>query len=277
MKTVLVIEDELHTRNVFLKCLTFEGFQAYGARNGNEGIQLAQAHHPDLVVCDIMMPDMDGYSVLSTLRNAQTTAAIPLIFLTAKVTMADLRRGMELGADDYLTKPCTVEQFLSAITTRLKRHEAIRAAARSPQNPDSQGSDIGTQPLEASNSDTIFPDCPKLASVFQFIERHYQDAINLSDVAQAAGYSPAYLTNLVQAETGLSIKRWIIERRMVQARRLLQHSNQSIRQVAEQVGYSDAGYFARQFRQFHGVSPQAWRKQFVTKAINQSLKNEFHS
>ena len=276
MRTVLVIEDELQTRNVFLKCLTFEGFQAYGASNGNEGIQLAQKHQPDLVVCDIMMPDMDGYSVLSTLRNAQTTAAIPLIFLTAKVTMADLRRGMELGADDYLTKPCTVEQFLSAITTRLQRHEAIKAAARLPQPPDLQDSDTGAQSLEASNSDTIFPDCPKLASVFQFIERHYQDAINLSDVAQAAGYSPAYLTNLVQAETGLSIKRWIIERRMVQARQLLKQSNQSIRQVAAQVGYSDAGYFARQFRQSHGVSPQTWRKQFVTTATNQSLKNGLH-
>jgi CheY-like chemotaxis protein len=132
MKTVLVIEDEQQTRNVFVKCLTFEGFRAYGAGNGSEGIQLAQKYHPDLVVCDIMMPDMDGYSVLSTLRRSPLTAAIPLIFLTAKVTMADLRRGMELGADDYLTKPCTIEQFLSAITSRLKRHAEIATAIQSP-------------------------------------------------------------------------------------------------------------------------------------------------
>jgi len=261
MKTVLVIEDELQTRNVFLKCLTFEGFQAWGASNGSEGIQLAQKHRPDLVVCDIMMPDMDGYSVLSTLRQAQTTAAIPLIFLTAKVTMTDLRRGMELGADDYLTKPCTVEQFLSAITTRLQRHAAISAAARSPQSP-AVGEPAATTPPTATApaASPIFPDCPKLAPVFEFIERHYQEPINLSDVAQNAGYSAAYLTNIVQTETGLTIKRWIIERRMAQARNLLKTTSASVRQIAEQSGYPDPGYFTRQFRKFHGASPQAWRQ-----------------
>jgi CheY-like chemotaxis protein len=87
MKTVLVIEDEAQTRNIYLKCLEFEGFRALGAENGKGGIKLAQHHHPDLVVCDIMMPDIDGYSVLSVLRKSRDTAAIPLIFLTAKVTM----------------------------------------------------------------------------------------------------------------------------------------------------------------------------------------------
>ena len=266
MKTVLVIEDELQTRNVFLKCLTFEGFQACGASNGSEGIQLAQKYRPDLVVCDIMMPDMDGYSVLSHLRHSPATAAMPLIFLTAKVTMADLRRGMELGADDYLTKPCTVEQFLSAITTRLQRHEAIRAAARSPQLLAATASPPPATQGEEHTIATIFPDCPKLAAVFEFIERHYQDPINLSDVAQEAGYSPAYLTNLVQEETGFTIKRWIIERRMAQARTLLKTTPAAVRQIAERSGYSDPGYFTRQFRKFHGVSPQAWRQQGGTKS-----------
>jgi len=261
MKTVLVIEDELQTRNVFLKCLTFEGFQARGASNGSEGIQLAQKHRPDLVVCDIMMPDMDGYSVLSNLRQSPVTAAIPLIFLTAKVTMTDLRRGMEFGADDYLTKPCTVEQFLSAITTRLQRHEEIRAAARSPIAPSDPASPSASNLSEGDEPDTIFPDCPKLASVFQFLERYYRESINLADVAQAVGYSPAYLTNLVQEETGLTIKRWIIERRMAQARTLLKTTSASVRQIAEASGYNDPGYFTRQFRKFHDISPQAWRQQ----------------
>ncbi|MEM1308746.1 MAG: response regulator [Cyanobacteria bacterium P01_D01_bin.71] len=265
MKTVLVIEDEQQTRSVFLKCLTFEGFRVQGASNGSEGIRLAQKYLPDLVVCDIMMPDMDGYSVLSTLRVSQATAAIPLIFLTAKVTMADLRRGMELGADDYLTKPCTVEQFLSAIATRLKRHEEIRGTARATKSASFKSSAPSNSLSQASQADSIFPNCAKLASVFEFIERHYQEPINLSDVAQAAGYSPAYLTNLVQAETGLTIKRWIIERRMLQARQLLKTTTDSVRQIAECSGYADAGYFARQFRQFHGVSPQVWRQNSVAK------------
>ncbi|MEO0984224.1 MAG: response regulator, partial [Cyanobacteria bacterium J06639_14] len=82
MRTVLVIEDESQTRNIFLRCLEFEGFQAFGASDGITGMALANKHHPDLIVCDIMMPDVDGYSVLSALRCSQATASIPLIFLT---------------------------------------------------------------------------------------------------------------------------------------------------------------------------------------------------
>lgn len=262
MKTILVIEDETQTRNIFLKCLEFEGFHAVGASNGTTGLAMAQQHSPDLVVCDIMMPDMDGYSVLSTLRKSQQTALMPLIFLTAKVTMSDLRRGMELGADDYLTKPCTVEQFLAAINSRLLRQEQLLQLYQADD-----GSELEGRSPPGSATD-IFPDDPKLASVFQFIEANYQRSITLSEVAQQAGYSPAYLTNLVQLQTGRTIKQWIIERRMAQARALLATTNQSVQSIAETSGYSDAGYFTRQFRQYHNLSPQAWRQQSVAKLTN---------
>jgi YesN/AraC family two-component response regulator len=254
-KTILVVEDEAQTREIYLQSLRFEGFQAIAAESGIAGIELAQTHLPDLVVCDIMMPDISGYQVLSTLRQSLATIAIPFIFLTAKATMAELRQGMELGADDYLTKPCTVEQFLAAITTRLARQENFKRQYRySPEK-------ISTATLPAAIAPTsIFPHCPKLEPVFRFIETHYHLAISLKDVAQAVGYSPAYLTNLVQNLTGRTVKQWITERRMAQSRSLLLNSTQSISQVAEAVGYSDVCYFIRQFRQVHGVSPQVWRK-----------------
>lgn len=261
VKTILVIEDEDQTRNIFLKCLEFEGFRAMGANDGTTGVDLARNHAPDLVVCDIMMPDMDGYAVLSALRKSRQTAMIPLIFLTAKVTMADLRRGMDLGADDYLTKPCTVDQFLAAINSRLQRQEELRRYGKDvsePSEPGDSGGEGGGLPQG------IFPNDPKLEGVFRFIEAHYHQSISLNDVAQAVGYSAAYLTNLVQSHTGRTVKQWVIERRMTQARLLLTTTNQSIRQVSELSGYSDAGYFTRQFRQFHGLSPQAWRRQSVT-------------
>jgi YesN/AraC family two-component response regulator len=261
MKTILVIEDETQTRNIFLKSLQFEGFAAHGARNGAEGIQLAHQCRPDLIVCDIIMPDMDGYAVLANLRSCQDTAIIPFIFLTAKVAMADLRQGMELGADDYLTKPCTVEQFLAAIATRLKRQaDLVKLYGRSPQpspyrDPFPSPADLATDP--------IFPDYSQLQSVFQFIEAHYSQAIHLEDVAQAAGYSPAYLTHLVQKQTGRTVKQWIIERRMTQACKLLRTTTQSIRKIADACGYTDASYFTRQFRQIHGLSPLRWRQQIT--------------
>ncbi len=115
MKKILVIEDEAPTRNIYLECLEAEGFDAIGAENGRIGLQWAQEQQPDLVICDIMMPELDGYGVLTTLRQNPDTASIPVIFLTAKTTEAERRYGMELGADDYLTKPCTVEDLLRTI------------------------------------------------------------------------------------------------------------------------------------------------------------------
>jgi len=247
----LVIEDETQTREIFSRCLHFEGFFVLTADSGTAGVQLAKSHIPDLIVCDIMMPDMDGYQVLSTLRQDPATAAIQFLFLTAKVTMADLRQGMQLGADDYLTKPCTVEQLLGAIATRLERQDTLKRSYTHenglPEAP------------TALPPRSIFPDSPKLDPVFRFIEAHYHQSISLADVAQAAGYSPAYLTNLVQSQTGRSVKRWIIERRMAQARLLLATTAQTVNQIAESVGYGDVSYFVRQFRQFHDASPQVWR------------------
>nr|WP_228037474.1 response regulator [Nodosilinea sp. LEGE 06152] len=257
----MIIEDEAQTRNIFLKCLEFEGFRAVGASDGTAGVAMAQQHNPDLVVCDIMMPDLDGYSVLSALRKARQTALIPLIFLTAKVAMHDLRRGMELGADDYLTKPCTVEQFLAAINSRLQRQEQLLALYGPHQ-------EVQNQAASPSSLHDIFPTDPKLAAVFRFIEARYDQPISLNDVAQEAGYSPAYLTNLVQSHTGRTVKQWIIERRMAQAKTLLATTDQSVRHIAETTGYGDASYFTRQFRQFHGVSPQVWRQQSVAETTN---------
>lgn len=246
MTKVLVIEDEAQTRNMFMRCLAFEGFCAIAAENGAIGVKLAQTHCPDLIICDIMMPDMDGYSVLSAIRRHRTTAAIPFIFLTAKVTMTDLRQGMEMGADDYLTKPCSVEQFLTTIATRLERQAQLQEHFSAP---------FGDSPPEPG----FFPDCPRLAQVFTFIEANYHQPISLNDIAKAVGYSPAYLTHLTQELTGYSIKRWITERRMAQARQLLRETDQPVRQISEGIGYLDVGYFTRQFRQLHGDPPQSWR------------------
>ncbi len=252
--SILVIEDEDETREIFLRCLAFENFNAIGAKDGETGIELATQRPPDLIVCDIMMPAMDGYDVLIALRKHEFLLSIPFIFLTAKVTMTDLRRGMALGADDYLTKPCTVEQFLSAIATRLQRSKEIK---HGKIKHGLRGYEIAA--TNSSAFSNIFPDCPKLSPVFQFIDSHYQQPINLSDVAQAAGYTPAYLTSLAQNHTGKTVKNWITERRMAQARQMLKDTAHSIKQIAEESGYADPGYFTRQFRKLHGMTPKAWR------------------
>ncbi len=121
MKKILVIEDEDLLRTNTVQILELEDFVTIEANNGFLGIKLAQEHLPDLILCDVMMPEVDGYGVLTALRKNPTTANIPFIFTTAKASKADLRQGMNLGADDYLTKPITADELLSAISTRLER------------------------------------------------------------------------------------------------------------------------------------------------------------
>lgn len=103
MTKILVIEDEQGVRENLLEILEAENFDTIGAENGHVGITWAWEHRPDLIICDVMMPELDGYEVLKLLRQDPVTETIPFIFLTAKADKADLRQGMELGADDYLT------------------------------------------------------------------------------------------------------------------------------------------------------------------------------
>jgi len=123
MKKILVIEDEPEMRRNLLTILKLEKYQPIGAENGRVGVQLAKTQRPDLILCDVMMPEMDGYGVLTALRENPDTVTTPFIFLTAKGEKVDQRNGMDLGADDYLTKPVAKDDLLNAISARLRRAE----------------------------------------------------------------------------------------------------------------------------------------------------------
>jgi DNA-binding response OmpR family regulator len=123
--SVLVIEDQQKLRENILQTLEMEGYAVTSAPNGMIGVSLAKRDIPDLIVCDIMMPGMDGYSVLLELQRSPETATIPFIFLTARTDRESQRQGMELGADDYVTKPFTSSELVAAVTTRLQKQAAV--------------------------------------------------------------------------------------------------------------------------------------------------------
>lgn len=257
-KKILVIEDDVSTRNMYLDGLETEGFEMISAKNGTMGIQQALSHLPDLVICDILMPDMDGFTVLEQLRQNPLTAIIPFIFLTGRGSKDDFRKGMESGADDYLMKPATVEQLLKAIATRLEKKQAFLHYCSANYN-----SILSSTPNEAAASKeekSIFPVVPQLKEVFDFIEANYDKGITLSDVATAVGYSAAYLTNRVAKITGETVNCWIVKRRMAAARDLLKNTSKNIEEISITVGYQNACHFSRQFRQHHNIPPQSWRK-----------------
>jgi CRP/FNR family transcriptional regulator, cyclic AMP receptor protein len=126
MKTILLIEDNKVIRENMAEILELSDYKVFTAQNGKEGVALAVQHKPDLIVCDIMMPELDGYGVIHLLQKKPETQNIPFIFLTAKTERDDIRRGMQSGADDYVTKPFTETELLSAIEVRLKKAALIR-------------------------------------------------------------------------------------------------------------------------------------------------------
>lgn len=148
MKTILVIEDEKHTRENLCTILDMEGYASRSAGDGAAGVVAALQEMPDLILCDVSMPRLDGLGVLAALRKDERTASIPFIFLTAKGTRPDMRTGMDLGADDYLTKPASAAEVLAAIEARFARAGQQRTFA--PNFDDSRPLEaLGLTPREA--------------------------------------------------------------------------------------------------------------------------------
>ena len=126
MKKILLIEDNDYIRENTVEILEMSNYQVFGAENGKIGVKIALLENPDLIICDIMMPVLDGFGVLHTLQKNPSTKNTPFIFLTAKTERTDFRKGMELGADDYITKPFTGTELLNAVESRLKKVELLK-------------------------------------------------------------------------------------------------------------------------------------------------------
>lgn len=126
MKTILLIEDNEEIRENMGEILELSNYKVLTAADGKEGVAQAIQHKPDLIICDIMMPVLDGYGVIHMLQKNEDTQNIPFIFLTAKAERSEIRKGMELGADDYITKPFNGTELLNAVETRLRKSELIR-------------------------------------------------------------------------------------------------------------------------------------------------------
>ncbi|MDY6802295.1 MAG: response regulator [Cyanobacteriota bacterium] len=152
-RTILVIEDQAQVRYNIQQILELSDYRVLTAENGRMGLQLARNMIVDLIICDVMMPEMDGYEVVAALREKDATATIPFIFLTAKVDRSDMRMGMELGADDYLTKPFAAEELLKAVENRFQRQAIyIENLDRERKKAEELGKQIEQTILQAEGS-----------------------------------------------------------------------------------------------------------------------------
>lgn len=154
MKRILVIDDDGKLRAQCAELLRLDGYEVAEARNGREGVERARREPPDLVLCDITMPEMNGHRVLEALRAEPRTAHLPFIFLTGWNEVQDVRTGMNLGADDYLTKPVSPDELLAAVRARLRRAESAAASAGRMSHPRTEATpqqleELGLTPREA--------------------------------------------------------------------------------------------------------------------------------
>ncbi|MBL7816563.1 MAG: response regulator [Saprospiraceae bacterium] len=136
MKKILIIEDHEDIRENLAEILELAGYEAFMAENGKLGVEIAERERPDLILCDVMMPVLDGYGTLSILHKKPATADIPFIFLTAKSEKTDFRYGMNLGADDYITKPFESNELLKVVEMRLAKSDKIKKATSTNNGSD---------------------------------------------------------------------------------------------------------------------------------------------
>ncbi|PLX02154.1 MAG: transcriptional regulator [Marinilabiliales bacterium] len=157
MKKILIIEDDLIMRENMAELLTLVGYKINTAEDGKVGVEKAKSFLPDLIICDIRMPVLDGYGVLHILSKEVSTASIPFIFVTAKTERNDLRKGMEMGADDYLTKPFDDTELLKAVETRLKKSDLLSKPEKAKSKTINENDLINSINKLATNSEpTIY-------------------------------------------------------------------------------------------------------------------------
>lgn len=192
-KKILVVEDEQSLRKDIIEMLNFENFEAIGAEDGLDGVEQAKKHLPDLIVCDIMMPEMNGYEMLAELRNDPQTAAIPFIFLTARTDRIDRRRGMDEGAGDYITKPFAVDELLRSIITRLSIIESVNEAAEQ-RNKDLRDNIILSMPHELRTPLTVILGFSDIL----ITDAAQMERLRVTDMAQHINRAAARLYHLVE-------------------------------------------------------------------------------
>lgn len=246
--SILIVEDDLDL-NTFLLDELGEEFEVYSASDGREGLALAQKHLPDLVVTDLMMPEMDGIELCKYLKQGPDTAHIPVIMLTAKSDVTDQVKGLQTGADDYVTKPFVFELLQARIRNLLENRRILRERLRKELLNDQ------------SSTPEIFSDQSFMEKMLKVLEEHSPESdFSAEDLAKVMGMSISTLHRKLKSLTGETPARLIWQIRLKKAAKLLNETDLRITEIAFMVGYTDSNHFGRQFKQQYGRTPSEYRR-----------------
>ncbi|MCB0589459.1 MAG: DNA-binding response regulator, partial [Phaeodactylibacter sp.] len=253
--TLLLVEDNADVIYYLASCLG-ETYRLMIAPNGKEGLEMAITHTPDLVISDVMMPEMDGYELCRLLKDEERTSHIPIILLTAKADHSSKLDGLKCGADAYLAKPFEEEELhvriqkLLELRRRLQEHYRVSLTGEG---------DAAGKITEASAE---LPTDPFLDKIRAIIEAHLNDSsFSVGQLCQEAGMSHSQLHRKLSALTGQSATYFIRFLRLQHAKALLNDPELTVAAVAFDTGFSDPDYFSKVFRKEFGKTPSEYREQ----------------
>ena len=249
-KKILIIDDSDQIR-WFLKHVFTKEYEILEARNGEEGIQVAFANNPDLILCDVMMPVKDGFQTCKELKADPRTSQTPVVMLTAKVESEDIIVGLEAGADDYITKPFDVEILRSKLNNLVKRREQLKQFFTK--------SLAGTNAPNTDESDSAIPSNPFMDLVVKNIEMHLDDSTFEAKVlADSLNMSLPTLYRKIKQFSDCSILELTRTIRLKKAAELIQTQQYSVQEVAEMVGFNDTATFRKRFTEQYGTTPSQY-------------------
>lgn len=249
-KKILVIDDSDQIR-WFLKHVFAKEYEILEARNGDEGLSIAFATNPDLILCDVMMPVKDGFQTCKELKADPRTSQTPVVMLTAKVESEDIIVGLEAGADDYITKPFDIEILRSKLNNLVKRREQLKQYFTKTL--------AGTVSQETNENEPSIPSNPFMDLVVKNIEMHLDDSTFEAKVlADSLNMSLPTLYRKIKQFSDCSILELTRTIRLKKAAELIQTQQYSVQEVAEMVGFNDTATFRKRFTEQYGTTPSQY-------------------
>ena len=244
--TILIIDDNNDIRQ-YVRTFLQDDYFVLEAADGKEGLEVAVKEVPDLVICDVMMPVMDGLEFTKRMKSNTATSHIPVIMLTAKNLDEQRAEGYEYGADSYITKPFHSKVLLSRIENLLKQRQMLMNLYRDNKQPDEQMIDQSLM----EDRDKQF-----MKRLHGIIHEHLSDSeYSVEDLGREIGLSRVQLYRKVKAMTGCSVVDLLRKARLAKAKRLLEGRGMSVSEVAYHVGFTSPSYFAKCFKNEYGILP----------------------
>ena len=250
-KKLLVVDDSDQIR-WFLKHVFGKEYEILEARDGGEGVEVAKREEPDVILCDVMMPVKDGFTACREIKVIPELAQTPVVMLTAKVESEDVLKGLEAGADDYITKPFDIEILRSKINGLMKRHDGMKRYFMNVKPSEADGA------VPNENKSAI-PDNPFMDAVVKNIEKHLDDSsFEAKVLADHLNMSLPTLYRKIKQYSDLSILELTRNIRLKKAAELLASQRYSVQEVAEMVGFNDAATFRKRFTEQYGTTPSQY-------------------